>query len=104
MTDKQEEQVVLTETERAVLLAMDDLWSDEFCGPFVSLQRETGLDRRTVRKACRSLAERGLARYMRGLFDDDGRVAGAGYGLTRTGSEMAWNTIRLNPQEGESDG
>lgn len=34
---------------------------------------------------CRSLKDRGFARYQRGLFTEDGETAGSGYGITRKG-------------------
>lgn len=43
------------------------------------------LSRDMVRVVCRSLTDRGFARYCRGLFNDEGMVAGSGYGITRKG-------------------
>lgn len=40
-------------------------------------------DRKAVRRACRSLARKGLARYGRGLWTEDGEMAGAGYAATK---------------------
>lgn len=40
-----------------------------------------------ARAVCRSLTDRGYAFYMRGLFTEDGEVAGAGYGITDKGAE-----------------
>lgn len=52
---------------------------------FEPIQRETGLDRKVVRRACRSLARKGLAKYHRGCWTDEGRPAGSGYGATEKG-------------------
>jgi hypothetical protein len=55
---------------------------------FLSLARvagNTGLSRDLSRALLRSLTDQGLATYARGLFTDDGEVAGAGYGITRSG-------------------
>lgn len=41
-----------------------------------------------IRRACRSLARKGLAEYVRGLMDDEGMVAGSGYSSTEKGREM----------------
>lgn len=38
-----------------------------------------------ARAICRSLTDRGFATYRRGLFNDDGEVGGAGYGITDKG-------------------
>jgi len=43
------------------------------------------MTREMVRAICRSLTDRGFAHYQRGLFTEDGEVAGAGYGITRLG-------------------
>lgn len=40
-----------------------------------------------ARAACRSLTDRGYAFYMRGLWNEDGYPAGAGYGITDKGAE-----------------
>lgn len=40
-----------------------------------------------IRGVCRSLTERGFCIYRRSLFNDDGEVAGSGYGITREGIE-----------------
>jgi len=46
---------------------------------FDDISANTGLDRRTVRRACRSLTRKGLAEYGRGLWTEDGEPAGSGY-------------------------
>lgn len=45
----------------------------------------TGLQMLQVRRAVKSLVRRGYAELQRGLFDDDGRVAGSGYACTLEG-------------------
>lgn len=52
---------------------------------FKALSSITGLDAKNVRRACRSLARKGLAAYERGLWSDDG-PAGAGYRATEEGA------------------
>lgn len=51
-----------------------------FC--FRVLQKETGLDRKTVRLACRYLKRKGLARFFAGLSTEDGEFRGSGYSAT----------------------
>jgi hypothetical protein len=46
-----------------------------------------GLDLKSVRRACRSLARKGLAKYERSLWSDDG-PAGAGYRATEEGATL----------------
>jgi hypothetical protein len=52
---------------------------------FDPLARLTGLDRKTVRRACRALRRKGFAQFGRGLWTDDGEPAGSGYAITRAG-------------------
>jgi len=59
---------------------------DEMCFPFKAIK--VGLDVKAVRRACRSLARKGLTECIHGLFDDDGFVAGSGYACTREGKEL----------------
>jgi len=56
-----------------------------FC--FKAICKKTGLDRRTVRLACRYLKRKGLARFGTGLCDNDGAFYGSGY----SASEEAMN-------------
>lgn len=73
--------------ESSVLKILADV--DDGCAfPFAPIMSRTKLDRATVRRACRSLARKGLAEYARGLWTMDGEPAGAGYGATIAGREM----------------
>lgn len=56
-----------------------------------SLEQESGYPREVVRAVMRDLVDDGLARYLRGLMDEDGMAAGSGYALTRKGHDLAWN-------------
>ena len=55
------------------------------CCHFAPIQHDTGYDRKTVRRYVRALARKGMAEYFRGLWDDDGCPAGAGYCITYEG-------------------
>lgn len=55
---------------------------------FRDIAKKTGLEERKVRCAVRSLARKGLTEYVRGLFDDDGMVAGSGYAATYEGAKF----------------
>jgi hypothetical protein len=46
---------------------------------------DAGVDVEAARFACRRLRDKGLAIYRRGLFTEDGEVAGSGYALTPAG-------------------
>ena len=58
-----------------------------FC--FKTIQNATGLDRRTVRLACRYLKRKGLARFYAGLWDEDGGMRGSGYSATEEAMNQA---------------
>lgn len=80
----------LNQNERLVLKFLSDgIHDDGWCYPFAPIVEETKLDRKTVRRACRSLARRGLAEYKRGLWSYDGEPAGAGYCITDAGQKLA---------------
>ncbi len=87
----------LNDNERKVLKALSDAYSayEEFCYlNFAGISKRCGdLDRKVVRRAARSLTRKGLAEYGRGLWTDDGELAGSGYCCTKAGS------LALPPQE-----
>lgn len=70
-----------------VLEALADRWGDDgFCfASFDVIAKDTELDRRLVRRTVRLLARKGLAEYAKGLFTEDGEVAGSGYAVTDLG-------------------
>ena len=74
----------LNEKECTIL----ELLSIEVCYGFAYLENVTGLSRSEVCRACRSLARKGLAEYHRGLFNDEGDVAGSGYCASRAGERL----------------
>jgi len=57
------------------------------CFPFAPIMKATGLDRPTVRRTCRLLKRKGLAEFHRGLWTDDGEMAGAGYSASPAGRQ-----------------
>lgn len=58
----------------------------EYCAHFKTICRESGIDDvRMVRRITRHLARKGFAEYHRGLWTDEGEVAGAGYCITPCG-------------------
>lgn len=76
----------INENERKVLGKLVYSYSEDDwrAWHFKGLVRETGLELKQVRRACRSLAKKGYARYERALWSDDG-PAGAGYRATKEG-------------------
>lgn len=81
----------LTENEikvLGVLAGETDTWGEQ-CLPFSWIEEDTKFDRKTIRKACRVLREKGLVVYLRGLMTEDGEVAGSGYHISPEGRELA---------------
>lgn len=81
----------LNEIEGKVLAALVHAFSsyEGFCyQAFASLSEETGLDRKQVRRACRSLSRKGLAEFGKGLWTDDGEPAGSGYAATQAAADL----------------
>ncbi len=81
----------LTSEQRKVLRALES-YADGYCGDFGyvgfgPLARRTKMPRKTVRRVVRALARKNLAHFARGLFTEDGTVAGSGYCCTRAGAE-----------------
>ena len=81
----------LNDNERKVLAALN-YNEDGICfSGFAFLMEETGLDRKAVRRSCRSLKRKGLAQFASGLWNEDGEPRGSGYAATKEGVEV------LNP-------
>lgn len=78
----------INEKELKVLKQLSSSYDPEDWGAFYfkSLISSTGLELKEVRRACRSLAKKGLAKYERGLVDEDGIPAGSGYRATEEGA------------------
>jgi hypothetical protein len=72
---------------------------DYYFHPFANIMDDTGLDRKQVRRACRSLAKKGLTEFKKGLWSEDGEPGGSGYGATKEGRAV----LNIH-KRGESDG
>lgn len=55
---------------------------------FAYIVEDTKLTLTEVRRAVRSLAKKDMVQFARGLFTEDGEVAGSGYGCTRLGFDL----------------
>lgn len=82
--------VKINENERKVLEQLaegysPDEWSAYY---FRGIVAATKMELKEVRRACRSLAKKGLAQYERGLFNQDGEAAGSGYRATEEGAAL----------------
>jgi hypothetical protein len=69
---------------KALAEAYDDY--EEYCFlSFKVIAKRSGLDPKLVRRTVRSLARKGFAKYEKGLWTNDGELAGAGYCCTKDG-------------------
>ncbi|HEX8607202.1 MAG TPA: hypothetical protein VF679_01035 [Pedobacter sp.] len=73
----------LNENELKVLTFVVNVVEEDYATYFRYIAQNTGLEVKLVRRVCRALARKGLMAYVRGLFDNDGMVAGSGYSATR---------------------
>ncbi len=79
----------VSERELQCLEALAEHYSEDCdCLYMRSIARITNLTIPQVRRSVRSLARKGLTKYVRGLFDEDGMVAGSGYCCTQEGSDL----------------
>jgi DNA-binding MarR family transcriptional regulator len=88
MAKQQGKPMNLNDNEIKVLARLSAANEDFGCYGFAALIRQTRLNRKVVRRACRSLARKGLAEFHRGLFTEDGLVAGSGYAATYQGRKF----------------
>ncbi len=77
----------LTATELKVLEVLSDHY-DETCLYSRGVAENAGISLVAARRAIKSLERRGYAELHRGLFDDDGMIAGSGYSATRAGHDF----------------
>lgn len=74
----------LSDNDRAVLEALAYRGPDRFSN-FTTIASDSEVDRKAIRRIVRRLARGGLTQYARGLTNEDGEMAGAGYAITRAG-------------------
>ena len=81
-------EITISERERKCLEYLAEIYPDDEANVtyFRVLAKETKLTEQQVRRSVRALARKGLAQYVRGLFDLDGMVAGSGYMATFEGA------------------
>ena len=79
----------LTKREQTVLNFLAEASEDFGCYPFNPISRATGIDRKIVRRACRSLKLKGMTEFHSGLCAEDGKFVGSGYCASDTGRTHA---------------
>lgn len=81
--------LTLSENQLKVLKLLAEYHSaDANCLFFSYISKETGIETRLVRLACRAMARKGLTEFVRGLFDEEGMAAGSGYCCTSLGRDV----------------
>jgi hypothetical protein len=78
----------INENEQKVLEHLASEYEEGRAYYFSAIEGATKLNRKVVRRACRSLARKGLTEFVRGLFDGDGMIAGSGYSATLQGAQL----------------
>lgn len=85
------EEIKISDREKICLKAMGEILlhsDDGMCTYFRFIAEHAKLPINKTRQAVRALVRKGLAEYHKGLFNDDGMVAGSGHCLTRKGEEI----------------
>jgi hypothetical protein len=87
------------------LRTLDNMISDpEYCTRTDGMAKSMGIDKDMVIALLRELKRRGHADFFRGLFTEDGDVAGAGYAPTRAGLDAlrkSWKAPIVSDSEQE---
>ncbi len=84
----------VSEREMKALNALAGIYGSEYGYlAFKAIARRSGLDPSHVRRSVRALARKGLAEYGKGLWTDDGELAGSGYRCTEAGFKAASKPI-----------
>lgn len=100
--------VRLSPHQRLVLSALvddnvdDNFGDNECCRYRRSIERATGLSRAQSGRALAALQRLGFVAFHRGLFNEDGEVAGSGYATTRAGHDWWWD--KESPRQRELTG
>lgn len=88
----------LSEAEQMCMKAWKKADEDFSYLPFHAIARDSGLARENVRRTVRALARKGMLKYLKGLWTDDGEMAGAGYGPTDLGWAYVNCILRKAPK------
>ena len=78
-----------TPNETKVLALLASGGEDFGVMSFAGIAHYIKLNRKEIRRACRSLKRKGLAEFHRGCWTEDGEPAGSGYGASPAGREAA---------------
>jgi hypothetical protein len=93
--------IKLSQRELCILETLDDAGGPDNYGylSFRAIASCANLDPKVIRRAVRSLARKGFAQYGKGLWTDDGELAGAGYCCTEAGHNFLFPNLRMLTKE-----
>lgn len=77
--------IKLSTLEQQTLLAWEDVHADFGYLNFRGVAQRCTTPQHQIRRVVRALARKSMLQFGRGLFTDEGEVAGSGYGLTQAG-------------------
>jgi hypothetical protein len=78
----------ITANEKLALAGLSSTSEPEYYLSFRAISDIGGLHQSLVRRTVRQLARKGLAVYAKGLWSDSGEPRGAGYALTKAGTDI----------------
>lgn len=78
----------LTANEKQALKAWRGTSSDFDVLSFKTIERRSGLAGHLIRRTVRNMSRKGVTKFARGCWTDDGEPAGSGYGLTPEGRAL----------------
>jgi hypothetical protein len=82
--------VSISGREMQALNALAGSYGGDFdCLRFSAIAKRAAIDPKHVRRSVRALARKGLAEYVKGLWNEDGEPAGSGYRCTEAGFARA---------------
>lgn len=64
---------------------------EDYCIGYRTLEPRTGMTREQLKPLVAELRKLGYAYYAKGLMNEDGEVAGSGFGITREGLDFYYN-------------
>jgi hypothetical protein len=83
--------ISLSATEAKVFKAWEGTQEDFGYLSFSATASRSGVELHRIRRSVRSIARKGLLEFGKGLWTEDGEVAGSGYGLTPAGRQYLDN-------------
>lgn len=81
-----------TRTEMKVLKSWED-WGIDMCQGYTGVMNDTEMSKQELKPIIENLKRRGILEFYRGLMNDDGGVAGAGWSITIEGRDKYYEQL-----------